>query len=173
MNIQLPKTNSSRQGLASLRGRSGFTLIELLVVISIIAVLAVIAAVIFSGVQSRARDAKRRADVTAIAKAYEAQKVAGSTTYTASAVGWFAGGAVPIEASTDRNYILIYSTVAGAVVGAPGAWTAQTPAVNPTAAGGTTVATFAAALPATITSFQACALLENPANTAFCVPNAQ
>lgn len=153
----------------------GFTLIELLVVIAIIAILATIGATIFSGVQARARDGKRRADVGAIAKAYEAQKAAGTTTYPASAATWFAGNAVPTETSTDRNYILVYSIAAGAVVAAPagGTWTAQTPAVNPTAVAGTTVVTFAAALPATITSFQACALLENPTNTIFCVPNSQ
>lgn len=160
----LPKTSSKPKG---------FTLIELLVVVAIIAVLSVMAFAIFSGVQARARDARRRADVISIAKAYEAQKVAGTTTYPVSAITWFAGSIVPVEVSTDRNYILVYSTVSGAVVAVPGAWTAQTPAVNPTAVAGTTVATFAAALPATITSFQACALLENPANTAFCVPNSQ
>lgn len=151
----------------------GVTLIELLVVISIIAILAVIGATIFSGVQSRARDAKRRSDVAAIAKAYEAQKTSGTTTYPASSGTWFAGSVVPVETSTDRNYILVYSVASGATVAPPGAWTAQTPAVNPTAVAGTTVTTFAAALPATITSFQACALLENPANTAFCIPNSQ
>ena len=51
--------------------KSGFTLIELLVVISIIAVLSVIGMVVFSGVQKGARDAKRRGDVDAIAKALE------------------------------------------------------------------------------------------------------
>lgn len=39
--------------------KSGFTLIELLIVISIITILAVVGAVIFSGVQTRARDTAR------------------------------------------------------------------------------------------------------------------
>lgn len=160
----LPQTSSKPKG---------FTLIELLVVVAIIAVLSVMAFAIFSGVQSRARDARRRADVIAITKAYEAQKVAGTTTYPAPLLTWFAGSVVPTEIATDRNYILVYSIVSGAVVALPGAWTAQTPAVNPTAAAGTTVATFSTTIPASITSFQACALLENPANTAFCVPNSQ
>ncbi|MDP3998755.1 MAG: prepilin-type N-terminal cleavage/methylation domain-containing protein [bacterium] len=49
----------------------GFTLIELLVVISIIAILSVVGMTIFSSVQKSARDAVRKSDVNAIAKAYE------------------------------------------------------------------------------------------------------
>lgn len=49
----------------------GFTLVELLVVISIIAILSVVGMAVFTGVQKGARDAKRRADVDAVSKAYE------------------------------------------------------------------------------------------------------
>src|SRR3990167_6143097 len=51
---------------------AGFTLVELLVVIVILAVLGVVGISIFTGVTKKAEDAKRRADVEAIAKAYEA-----------------------------------------------------------------------------------------------------
>lgn len=50
---------------------SGFTLIELLVAISIIAILSVIGFVSFQQVQSNAKDAKIKADLNAIKKAYE------------------------------------------------------------------------------------------------------
>lgn len=50
---------------------SGFTIIELLVVITILAILAVIGFSTFAGMQASARDAKRKADIDAIAKAYE------------------------------------------------------------------------------------------------------
>lgn len=54
----------------------GFTLVELLVVISIIAILSVIGITIFSSAQKAARDAKRRADLKAIANALEQFKTA-------------------------------------------------------------------------------------------------
>lgn len=50
---------------------SGFTLVELLVVIAIIAVLSMIGLTVFTGVQKSARDAKRKGDIDAIAKAME------------------------------------------------------------------------------------------------------
>lgn len=49
----------------------GFTLVELLVVITIIAILSVIGITVFSGVQKNARDARRRGDIDALAKAAE------------------------------------------------------------------------------------------------------
>ena len=62
----------------------GFTLVELLIVISIIAVLSVIGVTVFSGVQKSARDAKRRGDIDAIAKALEVYK-SQNNTYTPAA----------------------------------------------------------------------------------------
>lgn len=58
---------------------NGFTLIELLVVISIIAILSVIGMAVFSSVQKSARDARRRMDIEAIAKAFEMAKSASAT----------------------------------------------------------------------------------------------
>jgi len=51
--------------------RDGFTLIELLIVISIIGILSTIGLVVYSGVQNKAQDAKKRQDIDAIATAYE------------------------------------------------------------------------------------------------------
>lgn len=65
----------------------GFTLIELLVVIAIIGILAAMASVSYSNSVKLARDAKRKADVEAIAGAlslyYSANK-----TYPVNAAGW-------------------------------------------------------------------------------------
>lgn len=80
---------------------SGFTLIELLVVVSIIAILAVIGMVMLGGLQGRARDAERRAEVDAILKAYEIKHNAATGTYPASvAPEDFADGEIP----TPPNY---------------------------------------------------------------------
>lgn len=56
-------------------GNRGFTIVELLVVIVVIAILAAIGTMAFSGVQERARNAQRAADVNTITKALEAYYV--------------------------------------------------------------------------------------------------
>lgn len=61
-----------KQVFSSQLSISGFTLIELLIVVVILAILSVIGLVVFTGLQGNARDAKRREDIQAIAKAYEA-----------------------------------------------------------------------------------------------------
>lgn len=63
MNKFLPKLNNNSQG---------FTLIELMIVVAIIAILSVIGIVIFTNVQKNARDARRKADIDAVATALEA-----------------------------------------------------------------------------------------------------
>lgn len=77
--------------------KSGFTLVELLVVISIIAILSVIGITVFSGVQKSARDARRRADIDAIAKAMEVHygQCGAGGVYCNLDNTAFSGGAVP------------------------------------------------------------------------------
>lgn len=50
---------------------TGFTIVELLIVIVVIAILAAISMVAFTGIQQRARDSTRDADIAQIAKALE------------------------------------------------------------------------------------------------------
>lgn len=71
----------------------GFTLVELMVVISIIAILAVVGMTLFNGIQKGARDAKRKADVVSMAKAYETNMLGGK--YQSLSPDWFASGNSP------------------------------------------------------------------------------
>jgi prepilin-type N-terminal cleavage/methylation domain-containing protein len=70
MNLTLPN-----------KTHKGFTLIELLVVVAIIAILVIIAISLFSGIQKRARDSRRSAEVDALAKSWEAAKNPEDGTY--------------------------------------------------------------------------------------------
>ena len=54
-----------------IKNTRGFTLVEVLIVIGVIAVLAGITVISYNGTQARARDAKRKTDITSIAKAME------------------------------------------------------------------------------------------------------
>jgi prepilin-type N-terminal cleavage/methylation domain-containing protein len=86
----LPKTKLNQ---------NGFTLVELLVVIVILAILGVVGVTLFSGTQARARDAKRKEDINAMAAAMEANYVAGAG-YTITMTGtWFGDSAIPTNPS--------------------------------------------------------------------------
>lgn len=52
----------------------GFTIVELLIVIVVIAILAAVTIVAYNGIQSRAKDSQRLADIAAITKALELYK---------------------------------------------------------------------------------------------------
>lgn len=74
-----------------------FSLIELMIVVAIIAILSGIGFGIFSGVQKSARDAKRKADVDAIIKAYEAKYDYNKGEYVAIVDSDFTSGKIPKE----------------------------------------------------------------------------
>lgn len=182
-----------RKVLPNNKLRSGFTLIELLVVIAIIAILATIGAVIFSGVQGRARDGRRQADVQAIAKALEANKVATTTVYPSLNSAWFAGGAIPVDPSATGSFCIGWNnSTTGQAVARPAAWGAAgaCPTVAAWAGGAgaptevdaiTTTAAVpcagagpcTAGAPSTATNFQVCAQSEVTATVFFCRPNSQ
>ena len=73
----------------------GFTLVELLVVIVILAILGIVGITIFTGTQSKARDAKRKSDISAMSKAMEANYIVGTGYSTTVAAAWFADQIVP------------------------------------------------------------------------------
>lgn len=73
----------------------GFTLVELLVVITVIAILSAIGLAVFNGVQPRARNDARRADLGSISKALEVNKT--NSSYVALADSQFATGKIPLK----------------------------------------------------------------------------
>lgn len=88
----------------SLNNPQGFTLIELLVVITIIAILSVIGLVVYGGVQKGSRDARRKADIGAIAKAWEGHYSNATPRYPTLPGSWFSGGTPPRDPQTGAAY---------------------------------------------------------------------
>ena len=91
----------------------GFTLVELLVVISIIAILSVLGISLFGGVQQKARDTQRRADINAIKAALEQRFDATSATYPSFSTPpvvnglistWFANSEIPVDPVSSAHY---------------------------------------------------------------------
>lgn len=98
---------------------NAFTLIELLVVITIISILSVVGFVAFQNVQKNAKDAKIRADIDAIKKAYETNFDVtlnnGQGGYKALSPTNFAGGKIPTpDGTTNTSYIVVGSDATGA-----------------------------------------------------------
>lgn len=91
---------SSARGFTPHHPVQGFTLNELLVVIAIIAILSVVGIAAFKGVTGGARDSTRRADIDAIAKAYEIQKTSG---YIALSDSQFASGKKPQDPNSQKG----------------------------------------------------------------------
>lgn len=90
MKKYLPKTVNNPQG---------FTLVELMVAIAIMAILSVIGLTVFTNSQVTARDAKRKADIDALAKAMEANYTPGTGYSATMQTSWFAGNVIPTATS--------------------------------------------------------------------------
>ncbi|MCL4366524.1 type II secretion system GspH family protein [Patescibacteria group bacterium] len=85
----------------------GFTLIEMLVVIAVMGILAVMGIAIYSGIQQRARDSKRKADIDAIAKAYEGKYL---TQYQEITDGDFTSGSIPKDPRDNAYFRFVSAT---------------------------------------------------------------
>lgn len=142
----------------------GFTLVELMVAITIVAILAAVGIVIFSGVQSKARDARRSQDLDAVAAALEGKKQAGSIFFTGLVANDFSNGVVPADPRvTTQKYcfwgktdVPPVSPIAKPAVDAVTWTTCAGPTADYTAIVATTVPTTATQ----VTSWTICAKLE-------------
>lgn len=82
----------------------GLTLIELMVAVSIIAILSLIGLVAYTDTQKNARNAKRRADITAIANAMEANYgKAVAAQYNGIADTMFSSGVIPTDPANTNT----------------------------------------------------------------------
>lgn len=143
---------------------SGFTLIELLVVIAIIAVLAVMGFAVFNGLTGRGNDARRSADVKAIADAYETKRTSTMADYggLVLAATDFATGIIPADPIAAKAYCIRTGTGA---IGIANATVSSTDGVDGTGCHGANwTAVSATALTAGSTFFKVCAA--NQANSA-------
>ena len=78
-----------------MQNRRGFTIVELVVVMAIMAILLTLAVLSISKNQANARDAKRNADVAAIANGLETRFKEGDRFVTASSGNYVASGSYP------------------------------------------------------------------------------
>lgn len=143
--------------------RHGFTLVELLVVITIIAVLSAIGLTVFNGVQPKARNDRRRADLDSISKALEVNKT--SAGYIALADSQFANGKIPTD--PIAGYVYCANDTVSTLTVDPAVWTTICPAGYGVV--GTTN-------PPAGTSWKVCASLEAEGGgspTVYCIKNAQ
>ncbi|OGE26281.1 hypothetical protein A3C26_03770 [Candidatus Daviesbacteria bacterium RIFCSPHIGHO2_02_FULL_39_12] len=92
----------------------GFTLVELLVVVAIIAILSVIGITLFSSAQQNARDARRKSDIDAIAKALEIKRQPSIVYYVSLLNTDFSSGAIPTDTTTAQYCIKVYTAENGA-----------------------------------------------------------
>lgn len=144
----------------------GFTLIELLVVVAIIAVLSVIGLTLFTGIQNKARNDRRRADIDAVAKALEVNKT--STGYVVLANNQFTNGVIP--ATDPQGYPYCANHTADAQPGDPAVWTTACPAA------GTTWDPVSSSAPPAGNKWKICTSLEAEGGgvaTVFCKTSAQ
>lgn len=89
--------------LVKKKSSSGFSLVELLVAVAVVAILSVIGFVVFTDVTKRAKDAKRKADIDAISKAYEIRYNPETAGYLPLVNQFFSSGSLPKDPDSSRG----------------------------------------------------------------------
>lgn len=141
----------------------GFTLIELLVVITVIAILSATGLAVFTGVQPKARNDARKADLDSISKTMEVHKT--SSGYVALSSNQFANGKIPTDPIAGNVYCA--NDIASTLTGDPSVWDTNCP-VN--------YGTIGVTIPPAGTSWKVCATLEaegGASATVYCIKSAQ
>ncbi len=154
----------------------GFTLVELIIIVTIIAILSVIGITVFSSVQKNARDAKRKADINAIAKALEVKQV-NDGDYAGLSVRDFANGIIPQNSFPGQPYCIGGSSTSTppnppSVWGSPTGPAGNTCSPNPPYSQINSDGSYMLDGGLNI-SWRTCAVLENPPNTIYCLTNQQ
>lgn len=166
--MQTAQTNS----VVNPREVKGFTLVELLVVIAIIAILATVGFAIFNGIQKNARDARRKADIDAMAKAMEVKKDGNTSTYGQLQHVDFSNGAIPTDTSTAKYVVAVVTTAGGTLPLPPSNWAVTS--ATPTSPAGYGIVDGSTNPANNSYAWRFCALLENGTNpTVYCRANAQ
>lgn len=138
----------------------GFTLVELLVVVSIIAILSMIGFAVLSSAQKGARDAVRRLEIDAVAKALETNFDNSTAKYAVLTINMFADKTIPDDIYTGTAKCGTGGTKWCEYCGRAVAGTAMTQGENSAAGCTTNGAKITTAIPATDTAFEVCATLE-------------
>ena len=154
-----------------------------MVSIAIVAILATIGLVVYSGASTSARDAKRKGDIDAIAKALESQKAPGGYVYTSfiSNSNFAGAGGIP---SDPKGGWAPYCIQVDTTVPPANPSTLTNPAAvnwNSSSTGCPAVNNYANisgyTWPASVTEWRVCALLENgtssTAGNFYCQSNSQ
>lgn len=121
--------------------KKGFTLVELLIAVAILATLSAFGLATYQGVQSKAQDTRIKADIDAIAKAYESTYDIKTGRYGEISGSNFSGGSVPMQLNgspypvtltPNRGYFEISATLNSGQTYARAATQGSLPTVSPT-----------------------------------------